>query len=341
LLAPIALYPDPLLAQVLLAATFADQVDEAARWLHDSNNPSAVDDQAWDVSVKAVAHYPSVLYMMSDQLDWTTALGQAYVDQSTDVMTSVQRLRSLARSGGHLITNDQQQVNVTGDTIEIFPAQPQYLYVPSYDPGMVYFGPFSSFGAAPANLIFFGPALPIGAWLNHGCDWRRHRIYYHGWRGDGWIARSRPIIHITNVYVNNRLAFVQINRNGTRRQLNYTDLNRYNSVHHDVNYSNLTRSNRDNAANTESGKTKTKGNPDGAASQAEGRRALSPAKERGARERKPSPVQTAPQPMAEPSGGSTESVRPVRQPQRKELQHSPTPGSGLAPPHNRPADSRK
>ena len=96
LLAPIALYPDPLLAQVLLAATFVDQVDEAARWMRAYNNTNAIDDQPWDVSVKAVAHYPSVLYMMSDQIDWTASVGQAYVYQSTDVMTSIQRLRALA-----------------------------------------------------------------------------------------------------------------------------------------------------------------------------------------------------------------------------------------------------
>ena len=112
LLAPIALYPDPLLAQVLLSATFVDQVDEASRWMRAYNNPNAIDDQPWDVSVKAVAHYPSVLYMMSDQLDWTASLGQAYVYQSTDVMTSIQRLRALAYAAGNLVTNEEQQVIV-------------------------------------------------------------------------------------------------------------------------------------------------------------------------------------------------------------------------------------
>src|SRR5580698_4117664 len=91
LLASVALYPDPLLAQLLPAATFPDQIDEAARFCRAGANPAAIDSQPWDVSVKAVAHYPSVLYMMADGLDWTTSLGQAYVNQQDDLMASVQR----------------------------------------------------------------------------------------------------------------------------------------------------------------------------------------------------------------------------------------------------------
>ena len=296
LLATIALYPDPLLAQVLLAATFADQVDEAARWLRDNNDSNRVDDQPWDVSVKAVAHYPPVLYMMSDQMDWTTALGQAYVDQPTEVMTSIQRLRALAHSAGNLATNDQQEISVNGGNIEIFPAQPQYLYVPSYDPGVAYFGPSSYFGPVPANVLFFGPAFPIGAWLNHGCDWRRHRIYYHGWRGDGWIGRSRPVIQITNVYVNNRLAYVQVNRNIAGRPVKYSDLNRYNSIHREVSYSNLTPRNPKSVANIDTANNpKKKNNLDGDNTKVESLRSPPTAKGSAARERKPAAVQTTPQ----------------------------------------------
>jgi hypothetical protein len=98
LLAPIALYPDPLLAQILPAATFPDQIDEAARLCRAGANPDDIDMQPWDVSVKAVAHYPTVLYMMADSLDWTTAVGQAYVNQNDDVMASMQRLRQEARN---------------------------------------------------------------------------------------------------------------------------------------------------------------------------------------------------------------------------------------------------
>src|ERR1700726_2187633 len=101
LLSPIALYPDPLLAQVFVAATFPDQVEEAARYVR-SYGQNGIDDQNWDVSVRAVAHYPTVIEMMSDKIDWTTSLGQAYVNQSTDVASSVQHLRHLARHAGNL-----------------------------------------------------------------------------------------------------------------------------------------------------------------------------------------------------------------------------------------------
>jgi len=96
LLAPIALYPDPLLAQVLLAATFPDQLGEAAGFVRSNSDVNAIDTQAWEVSIKSVAHYPSVLNMLADQLDWATALGQAYVNQPEDVMDAVQRLRAQA-----------------------------------------------------------------------------------------------------------------------------------------------------------------------------------------------------------------------------------------------------
>src|SRR6266566_1433375 len=101
LLSPIALYPDPLLAQLFIAATFPDQVEEAARYVR-ANGQNGVDDQYWDVSVRAIAHYPAVVEMMADKIDWTTSVGQAYVNQSTDVASSVQHLRHMARDAGNL-----------------------------------------------------------------------------------------------------------------------------------------------------------------------------------------------------------------------------------------------
>jgi hypothetical protein len=126
LMAPIALYPDPLLAQVLVAATFPDQIDEAARTMRAYNSRYDVDTTSWDVSVKAVAHYPSVLFMMADKIDWTTSVGQAYVSQSTEVMEAVQRLRRQARTYGNLVTTPQQQIVETDGYIYIYPAQPQF-----------------------------------------------------------------------------------------------------------------------------------------------------------------------------------------------------------------------
>lgn len=238
LLAPIALYPDPLLAQVLIAATFPDQIDEATRWVR-SYGQNGVDGQPWDVSVRAVAHYPTVLYMMDDNLDWTTALGQAYVYQSTDVMASVQRLRAMANQQGNLVTTPQQEVIVQSGYISIWPVSPIYIYVPIYDPSIIFFrrvyfgGIFTAFS--------FSPGLVIGVWLNLDCDWGRHRIYYTGWRGSGWIGRSRRHIRMNSIYVNPRLSNILVNRRVIDRPVNYQDLSRFRSIHRGVNFQNRIR----------------------------------------------------------------------------------------------------
>jgi len=232
LLAPIALYPDPLLAQVLVAATFPDQIDEASRFVRSYRNADDIDGQWWDVSVKAVGHYPTVLAMMADKLDWTTALGQAYAYQSTDVMGSIQRLRIQARQAGNLNTTSQMQVVDSGGEIEIWPAQPQYLYVPMYDPEVVYFH---------RTGFSFGLGLAIGAWLNYDFDWGGHRVFYHGWESGrgGWIDRSRQYIHPNNYYVNNNFRNVVIARPVVRRPLNYGALNRYDDVHRTTTFNNF------------------------------------------------------------------------------------------------------
>ena len=236
LLAPIALYPDPLLAQVLVAATFPDQIDEASRFVRDEPDPDAVDGQWWDVSVKAVAHYPQVLEMMADKLDWTAAVGQAYVNQSTDVMASVQRLRARAQAEGNLVSTPEMQVVDSGGEIELWPAQPQYLYVPVYDPAVVFFA------RAP---LFFGVHFVIGAWLNYDFDWREHRIFYHGWDHDrGWVQRSRPYVHVSNTYVNNNFRTIVVNRNVVRQPVNYRALNRYDDVHRNTTFDRAQRSTR-------------------------------------------------------------------------------------------------
>ena len=237
LLAPIALYPDPLLSQVLVAATFVDDVDEAARWVR-ANGTYGIDDQRWDVSVKAVAHYPTVIYMMADKIDWSTSVGQAYVNQSTDVMTSIQRLRHMARNVGNLVTTPQQEVLIEDDYISIVPYEPAYIYVPVYDPYICYYRR-PAWGLA----ITFGIGFLIGAWLNRDCDWHRHRIYYHGWQGPGWVGRSRPRVRITNIYVNNRYENIIVNRRVINRTVNVNDINRYNYVHRNLNYNNIQANN--------------------------------------------------------------------------------------------------
>jgi len=247
LLSPIALYPDPLLAQLFVAATFPDQVEEAARYVR-AYGQNGVDDQNWDVGVRAVAHYPRVVEMMADKIDWTTSVGQAYVNQSTDVASSVQRLRHMARSAGNLQSSEQQEVLEHDNYIAITPYQPQYIYVPVYDPAIIYYRrPY--WGPA----LTFGIGFPIGAWLNldfrwgYGGGWGG--VYYTGWRQGGWgrdcwncgwINRSRGRVNIVNnVYINNRYTNITVNRTVINRTVNVNNLNRYNSVHRNVNYNNV------------------------------------------------------------------------------------------------------
>jgi len=208
LLAPIALYPDPLLAQILPAATFADQVDLAARYVSQYGASARIGAQPWDVSVKAVAHYPEVLAMMDQRYDWMVSLGQAYLNQPQDVMDAIQRLRAEAEAYGHLNSTPEQQVTDEGGVISIDPAVPDMIYVPQYDPLAVYMEtPEPGYG-----FITFGTGFTIGAWLNRDCDWHGRRVYYHGWQGGGWIGRAR--LHIRggkSVYIDNRYRTIAVN----------------------------------------------------------------------------------------------------------------------------------
>jgi len=238
LLGPIALYPDALLAQVLVAATFPDQVEEAARYMR-ANGTSGIDDQSWDVSVKAVAHYASALNMMADKSDWTTTLGTAYANQSSEVMASIQRLRSMAAQQGNLESTSQQQVITTGNSYVITPTQSRVIYVPVYDPVVIYTRPVFRTNFM-SRFWSFGVGFPIGGWLSYDCDWGLQRVYYNGWNsayyeyGGGWRARSRPFVQITNVYVNPRYRTVYVNRDVGRRPINYRNVDRYVGVHRDT-----------------------------------------------------------------------------------------------------------
>src|SRR5262245_35169707 len=148
LTAPIALYPDTLLAQVMIASTYPAEVAQAAQWAQQNSSlkgaalDSALQQQTWDPSVKALVQTPSVLQQMSSKMDWTQQLGDAVIAQQGDVMDSVQRLRQRAQGAGNLMTTEQQRVVTQGtgstQTIVIEQADPQVLYVPSYQPQVVY-----------------------------------------------------------------------------------------------------------------------------------------------------------------------------------------------------------
>jgi Protein of unknown function (DUF3300) len=147
LVAPIALYADALVAQVLAAATYPDQIVEADRWLQQHPDLKGeqlgheVDKQPWDPSVKALTEFPSVLANMDKNLSWTSSLGDAYVNQQQDVMDAVQVMRQRAKQAGNLNSTSQQTVSQQGQTIVIEPADPQVVYVPAYDPWLVYGAP--------------------------------------------------------------------------------------------------------------------------------------------------------------------------------------------------------
>ncbi|HEY3152321.1 MAG TPA: DUF3300 domain-containing protein, partial [Candidatus Binatia bacterium] len=151
LVAPIALYPDELVAQVLAAATYPTEIVEANRWLQENSSlkgaqlADAVDKQSWDPSVKALTQFPSVLANMDKNLSWTSALGDAYFNQSQDVLNAVQVMRKRAQSAGTLKTTAQETVTTKDQTVIIEPANPEIVYLPEYDPWVVYGAPLLAY----------------------------------------------------------------------------------------------------------------------------------------------------------------------------------------------------
>ena len=205
LLAPIALYPDPLLAQMLPASTYPNEVADAAMWLNSGGDISNIDEQSWEESVRAIAQYPSILQMMAENIDWTANLGDAFLNQPEDVANAIQRLRWRARAVGNLVSNADQSVIIEGDYIQIVPAQPQYMYVPQYNASVVYaYEPTP--GAPP--FVTFGFGLMIGGWLSMDFDWSQHHVIYHGWDRTGWVDHARPYVHVRNVYVDRSRPFI-------------------------------------------------------------------------------------------------------------------------------------
>ena len=203
LVAPVALYPDSLLAQVLVASTYPLEIIEAARWA-DANKglkgdqlAQALQDQTWDNSVKALVSAPTALSMMSQKLDWTQKLGDAVLAQQPDVMDAVQRLRQRAQATGKLKTTQEQTVTVKTEdaqpTVVIEPVSPEIVYVPYYDPALI-FAPWP-YPAYPP--FFFAPPLGYiagpGLWFGAG--------FYFG----GWAAWDHFDWHHGNIYVNNHV----------------------------------------------------------------------------------------------------------------------------------------
>ena len=178
MLAPIALYPDPLLSQILMAATYPLEVVKAARWsdvhpgLQGDEAVRAVEYEDWDPSVKSLVAFPRVLAMMDQRLDWTQALGEAFLEQEPYVMDTIQRLRERAFAAGNLASNDAMLVSQQAGTIIIEPANPLVLYVPYYDPLLVYGGwwwpAYPPVRWAPWPGYAVGPGISVSIYLGSG-----------------------------------------------------------------------------------------------------------------------------------------------------------------------------
>ena len=198
LVAPVALYPDALVAQILGAATFPDQVAFANDWLLQNKNLTgkalmqAVDAQPWDPSVKALTQFPSVLDNLTKNLSWTSALGEAYHTQAADVMAAVQVLRVKAQAAGNLKSSSQiTVVQQSPQVIVIQPTNPQVVYVPQYNPTIVYGTPYVTPGYSTAavvatGVLAFGVGIAVGAAINNSwgysywnCNWHGGTVVYH------------------------------------------------------------------------------------------------------------------------------------------------------------------
>jgi len=218
MLAPVALYPDALLSQILMAATYPLEVVEAERWsvanpgLSGAQAVQAVEGNNWDPSVKSLVAFPQILRMMSSKLDWTERVGDAFLGQEAEVMNTVQDLRARAVAAGNLVSNAQARVRNDGDYIVIDQADPQVAYEPYYNPVVVYgswwwpdyppvyWAPWPGYSARAGygNGFAWGLGIGLGAEFFYGAfDWRQHRVnvvnvnnYYHP-RDVRWGDRSR------------------------------------------------------------------------------------------------------------------------------------------------------
>jgi uncharacterized membrane protein YgcG len=218
LVAPIALYPDSLVAQILAASTFPEQVVEADQWVYAHPDlkgdalAQAVDQQPWDPSVKALTAFPSVLGNMDKNLSWTSSLGDAYYNQEQDVMDGVQAMRHRAQEAGNLLTTEQQTVTSQDSTIIIEPARTEVVYVPEYDPWVVYGGRIEAWpgwfeypgiwygGLYPSYGVGFGIGIYGGygwGWRHWGSDWHHRSITYDH---DRYYSRSRTFYNRNNYY---------------------------------------------------------------------------------------------------------------------------------------------
>jgi hypothetical protein len=219
MLAPVALYPDELLTQVLMASTYPLEVVQAARWTKQNKDlkgdalTKALEKQDWDPSVKSLVNFPEVLSKMNENLEWTENLGDAFLAQQKQVMNTVQNLRKKAQEAGNLKTTEQQKVIVEKETIIIQPASPQVVYVPSYNPTVVYgawpypaYPPPPPFFPPPPGAVMYG-AMAFGAGVAMGAAWG------YAWGHANWNGGNVNVNVNQNTNINN-----SINRSNYAKQ---------------------------------------------------------------------------------------------------------------------------
>jgi len=192
LVAPIALYPDALLAQVLAASTYPNDVIAAAQWEDSGGNPQDASSQPWDSSVQGIARFPTVLHYMAGNADWMNNLGAAFINQQTDVMQAVQMLRAQALAAGTLVSTPQQTVINENGFIQIIPTNPNQIFVPIYDPNAVFGAPSPELGELYSPPVTFGPPLDVGDWLDFDLNWSDGGIYFGQWGPNRPWWHQRP-----------------------------------------------------------------------------------------------------------------------------------------------------
>jgi hypothetical protein len=204
LVAPLALYPDPILSQVLVASTYPLEIVQATQWLNQNSSLSgkaladAAAQQPWDASVQALVMLPDLLHRLSKDIRWTSDVGDAFLAQEQDVMAAIQRMRQKAQQKGALQSNQQQTVNTTTangqNYIVIEPAQPEVVYVPQYDPAAIW-GPPAYY---PYPAIAYPPVFSVGAGFALGAIWAGG-----GWGGWGWnCGWGRNNVTVNNNFIN-------------------------------------------------------------------------------------------------------------------------------------------
>jgi hypothetical protein len=212
LVAPIALYPDPLLSQTLVASTYPLEIIQLQQWLEknkglkDKALADAVQKQGWDPSIQAMAQFPDVVKQLAENIKWTTDLGNAFLAQQSDVMDAVQRMRKKAQDKGNLKTTEQQKVETkvveNKQVIVVQQASPEVVYVPSYNPTVVYGAPVYAYppiAYPPPGYYAAGMALSFGVGVAMGAAWGGGGW---GW-GCGWGGNNDITVNRNNTFVNN------------------------------------------------------------------------------------------------------------------------------------------